>query len=673
MQLQNRQFRTVTNANTIAQWVDAYNNNALAGSDIQFAMGEATFSSVLYTGLETVGNGVNSYKIQAWKDIAPEFKGVFPDNIVLDNWYVYFRNANRFILINNLHFDLTDYSRYDNNEFVHGDLYHFFLNYQMGFRISHSPMCKQGEARLFRFIASSSNIFQLIPTFPRYFYSGMNVEYEDVIGMDVKPSTSQNLGTADGHVHYDGIWFDNHPMPDHKEYTSELIDHVHVIDGGAGYLFNDVVATNVVGTNARVTEVRGEINDLLIWQPDILYTVGWEVYYEGYYWTALADNENEAPDASANWEKGELAGVIIAAEMTEDPINVQGEGVGAIMQIDQVSEPWDLLYNNDKNKLDYNNITKLVDGSKIMDYNINSLTDLGPNKFTIQRIHLDYLTDTLIMQYGNTEFDTMRAALDAVYSLSFPFVYNTYIFPVLAYMIVRSDYTDLTDEEQCMIVQVRTRSTDIRETHNLAADSWARAKIAQHDQMIQQINNWLHRLQDQVDGLRMDFDLHVSNNFPSPLTIKDGINQNPHRVTKAEVGLGNVDNVAVTDMKVPSTQAANAGPTPGELRYVRIALDELDNALRSFLGNKIGNNLIPETMSVEDWVSGNFLWKTRSDSTVSTAHTQIRHIVTGDTNMIFGNSTTLSATTPTPNNTGYRWFVGLLQATDREAYGVEKS
>ena len=30
----NRDFMTVSNSSTIAQWVDAYNNNALAGSDI---------------------------------------------------------------------------------------------------------------------------------------------------------------------------------------------------------------------------------------------------------------------------------------------------------------------------------------------------------------------------------------------------------------------------------------------------------------------------------------------------------------------------------------------------------------------------------------------------------------------------------------------------------------
>ena len=87
--------------------------------------------------------------MDAFKDVAEDFKAVYPDNLILDNWYVYFRNINKFILVSNLHVDLTDYNNYDNNEFIDGDLYHFFLNYQLGFRISHSPIPKEGEARLF--------------------------------------------------------------------------------------------------------------------------------------------------------------------------------------------------------------------------------------------------------------------------------------------------------------------------------------------------------------------------------------------------------------------------------------------------------------------------------------------------------------------------------------------
>lgn len=687
MQTHSRQYQTITNANTIAQWVDAFNNNALSGSDLQFMIGEATFSSVLYTGLETIGNGVNAYSIEAWKDIAPEFKAVFPDDLVIDNWYVYFRPLGRFILVSQLHVDITDYSHYDNNEFVEGDLYHFFLNYELGFRISHSPIPKEGEARLFRFIATESVISQLIPTFPRYFYAGNNTDYESITGLDVRPAAVNSIGLSRGWVDYDGIAFDNHPVPDKKTYVSDLSDSVEIIKGGTLYSVGDIVPTDISGVNALVEEVSKEYDENLAWSFEKQYHAGDIIHLDigqnpddGGEYEALRDviASDEDPDTipsktSAIWRFIDDLGIITKCTQTEKPVE-STIGRGAILQIKDVSEPWDLLYNTTENKLDYSLKTKIVDASQVMDYKTNTTEALGPNKFTVQRIHLDYLTDTLIVQYGNTVFDTMREALDAVYSLDFPFVYNTYIFPVLAYMIVRSDYTDLNDEEQCVIVQVRTRSTNIIESENLAKDSWSRALIAKQAQQIELLNQWLTRLQEQHDQLRKDFNEHVSNNYPTPQNIKDGNNQNPHRVTKAEVGLGNVDNIAVKDMTVPTTSEVASNNVAGKLKHVRVALDDLDRVLKNYTDATTGKNEITDgSTSVVKWVDNNFLWKTRSDSTTAGTWHQIRNIVTGSNYMLYNNSTTVGKNTKEPTKNGIAWYVGDLPATDYEAYGVKKS
>lgn len=653
MPLYNREFETVTNANTIAQWVDAYNNNALAGSDIVFMMGEATFSSVLYTGLETVGNGVNTYKMEAFKDVAPDFNAVFPSNLVLDNWYVYFRNINKFIFVSQLHVDLTDYSKYDNDEYVQGDLYHFFLNYKLGYRISHSPIPKYGEARLFRFIASSSNFEQLIPTFPRYFYAGDNTDFVKVTGMDVVPADAVTLGIDDGFVTYDGISFDTHATPDKKYYIDDMIDGVSIVAAGCGYMVGDVIGTNVAETNFRITEVKNEYTEGDVWNPDIVYEKDWEVYWNGHFWTAAQETQTEPKDGNAEWIKGSAAGSIVDGEQTEDPVEVQFDGTGGAISISTRVTPWNILYNTSENKLDYKSVTKSVDGSQIMDYTNNRMENLPANKFTIQRIHLDYLKDLLVIQYGNMAFDTMRSALDAIYSLSFPFVYNTYIFPVLAYMVVRSDYTDLTDPEQCQIVQVHTSSTDIRETENLATDSYARAILEQHTQQIQALNDWLTRLQDQVDTLENNFNLHISNNLPSPSNIKQGSNQNPHRVTKAEVGLGNVDNVAMKDMPVPSTGGSSG------LVHVREAIDAALSEGKSYTDRS--------TAALLAKCNQQFLFKDRDDSTGSGVKTVINDLRTRAKCMKF-------QCNGYNDNSGYNWYVGELPANPpTESYGVKKS
>ena len=347
MQFHSRQYETITNANTIAQWVDAFNNNALSGSDLQFMIGEATFTSVLYTGLETVGNGTNAYKIEMWKNIAPDFKAVFPDDLVIDNWYVYFRPIGRFILVSNLHVDLTDYSHYDNNEFVKGDLYHFFLNYELGFRISHSPIPKEGEARLFRFVATESSFSQLIATFPRYFYAGNNTDYESLTGLDVEPASVNSIGLCEGWVDYDGISFANHPVPDRKNYQTTLADQIRILDGGYLYEVHDIVPTNIVGINAEVTQISVKYDSSLKWSNTKQYYKNDIVHYiddnvdVGVY-KAKLDNKGSRPHSeNENWEFIDRVGAIKAAEKTDKPVNFKGKE--AQLKIDDIAQAWNLL------------------------------------------------------------------------------------------------------------------------------------------------------------------------------------------------------------------------------------------------------------------------------------------------------------------------------------------
>ena len=678
----NREPKTIANSSTIAAWVDAYNNNALTLSDVQYMIGEATFSSVLYTGLETVGNGINSYKMDAFKDVAEDFKAVYPDNLILDNWYVYFRNINKFILVSNLHVDLTDYSNYDNNEFIDGDLYHFFLNYQLGFRISHSPIPKEGEARLFRFIARNNIFEQLIATFPRYFYSGSNVDYIDITGMDVKPvissGVSNTLGVASGFADYDGISHDFHAVPDRKYYNDSYINSFTIQSGGAGYRVNDIVGTNEAGINLKVTAVDNSYTLDDAWKPDVRYAVGWRVYYNLRWWRCLIENIGITPDLAApEWSNEGLAGIILDGEISTDPVDIQIGATGAKIFVEEIVKPWKLLYNDENNKIDYARVTDIVDGSMIMDYTNNNMESLSPGKFTIQRIHLDYLKDILVIQYGNVEFDSMKEALNAVYSLSFPFVYNTYIFPVLAYMIVRSDYTDLSDNQQCQIVQVHTSSADIRESENLATDSYARAILAEHARQIAAINEWLTKLQAQTDQLELEFDLHISNNLPSPEGILKGSNPNPHRVNKAQVGLGNVDNVALKDMWVPTTNEVNNGNATG-LVHVREAIDEAIRICKDFTTANV-NRLGKDAQLM-------FLRKDVNDHTNPGVVTGIGgYLKTNAKYMVFKSDRTQDCTytgdTPTNSRStgdggdrdGYAWFVGDLPSTTRESFGVKKS
>lgn len=201
-----KEFQSIAPVNTVGQWVNAFNNNALAASDHTFYLGEILDSSVLYTGLETIGGKV----IEPFKNL--DLQGIFPSDLILDNWYIYFRDDNKIKLLTDQHLDLRQWA---------DDKPHYlFLEHDGAYRVSFNPDLRGSEVRICRFLASSGNYFeQMFATFPRFGSLLDNRLNPKLNGLQIYPIASGAIGVKDGSMDYSGIRFNYHPMPDYKEWV----------------------------------------------------------------------------------------------------------------------------------------------------------------------------------------------------------------------------------------------------------------------------------------------------------------------------------------------------------------------------------------------------------------------------------------------------------------------
>lgn len=395
-----RPFNTIAVTNTIGEWVDAFNRNALASSDHTWYLGEMLFNGMLYTGLETIGG----QEVRSLTNL--NISSQSPQSLELDNFYLYFRDINKIILINKKTFDLSAYNT--------GHPMFFYINSDLGYRVSQEFNQGVNEIMLFRFLIGTNGIFkQCYLTAQRFgssAYDSAN-EFYAVQGCQPLPiENSLSIKLDDGTIKRSGIRIDNHQMPD--------IDNIH--------------------------------------DEDI---------------------------------------------------------------------PFNLRYIEADNTVDFDKaLVNVVDSTHYLTYATATLNNVPTGKFTAQRILYDVYTDCLIMQYGDSVYDSMQEALSAVNNISYPFPYNTLMFIPLGIMFIKEGATDLSDPDECILVQHLNTTITNTDSAFFAEDSYARGRIAA-------INNDITTLQTQLQNAVNNLNAHISNT------------SNPHSVTKEQVGLGSVDNI----------------------------------------------------------------------------------------------------------------------------------
>lgn len=425
-----RPFQTVDSLNTVGEWVDAFNNNALASSDHTWYLGEMLYNGILYTGLETIGGA----HVQTLTNL--NISSASPQNLELDNFYIYFRDINKILLVDQVTFDLRSYKT--------GHPMFFYINSELGFRVSSEFHQEDNEVVLFRFILGTDGKFkQCYLTAQRF---GSNVydtadEFFLVHGCKPLPAGTNNLRLklGDGNLKRSGIRIDYHQVPD-------------------------------------VVIIR--------------------------------DN------------------------------NI----------------PFNLRYITTENKVDFNAATTLnVNPNKMLNYASKTLSDVPSGKFTAQRILYDVYTNCLIMQYGDASYDSLSEAMTSINNLVYPFPYNTLMFIPLGIMFIQQGCTSTNDSTKCLLVQNTNTTVTQTDSAFFAEDAYARGR--------------LKAFQDQIDALSTQV-AAASSLVNSHVANKS----NPHQVTKAQVGLGNVDNLSLAQIK-------SSAQTDFDGRYVKKAGDTMSGAL----------------------------------------------------------------------------------------------
>lgn len=421
-----RDFKTVSLSNTVSEFVDAFNNNALASSNHTWYLGEMLYNGLLYTGLETIGG----QQLHSLTNL--NISSISPVNLEFDNLYLYFRDINKILLVDQKTFDLSSFNT-NQPTFL-------FINSRLGFRASQNPKQQDDEIQLLRFIISETGIFkQCYVTAQRF---GSNVydtadEFFQVTGCTPLPYNNTQLKMGDGSIKRSGIKFDYHQV------------------------------------------------------PDIL---------------TILDNNEAVP----------------------------------------------IRYITDENTVNFDDpISYDVITTKYLNYTTNTLSNVPSDKFTSQRILYDPYTNCLIIQYGDGYYGSMSEALSSLENLVYPFPYNTLMFIPLAVIFIKKGCTDLSNTDECQIVQHLSTTVERGNSTFFAEDAYARGRIAI---IQQQFNDLQTSLSTQIQTVTNNLNSHVNNL------------SNPHQVTKAQVGLGNVDNISFSSMK-----------TELDSRYIKKSGNEVKN------------------------------------------------------------------------------------------------
>ena len=402
-----REFNTIDVSSTIGEWVDAFNNNALASTDHTWYLGEMLYNGLLYTGRETIGGQT------AVPFVNLNISSVPISELVLDNLYLYFRDINKIKLINQKTFDL---SQYDTSHPMF-----FYINSSLGFRVSQEFNQAANEIMLFRFIIHNGVFSQCYLTAQRF---GSNV--------------------------YDSA----------KEFYT--VQGCQPLPGGAGHLLSLKL------DDGQIKRSGIEIND------------------------------HQIPD---------------------------------IHEIEDNDIPYDLRYITVNNEVDYTaNTVSEVDSTQYLNYTTHTLSTVPNNKFTAQRILFDVYTNCLIMQYGDSVFDTMQDALSSLDNMRYPFPYGTLMYIPLGIMFIKKGATDLGDPDECILVQHLNTTVTNTDSAFFAEDSYARGRI---NAIVNDVTAAQQMAQNASDAVNA----HIANT------------SNPHSVTKAQVGLGNVDNYSYNTIK----------------------------------------------------------------------------------------------------------------------------
>lgn len=198
--------------------------------------------------------------------------------------------------------------------------------------------------------------------------------------------------------------------------------------------------------------------------------------------------------------------------------------------------------------------------NKILDYSTGVLSDVEDGSYVCQKVYYDYPTKSFVVQYGSVVYDSYNEALAGASNFKYdePDYEGAYI-PV-AVLVIKAGATDLTVEGDFKVISITDNSNLSAATAvDPTAQALANSALAQAQSAQTTANSGVSKAdaaqttanegvsaaanaQTTADGAATSIDTH----------LKD--KNNPHNITKSQVGLGNVDNTQDSAKPVSTPQ-----------------------------------------------------------------------------------------------------------------------
>lgn len=517
-----RNWEQLHYTNTFKELVDKFNLNSDSSNFIDKMTGTILCNGVLFNGKETI----DGQSILPLQNIT--LSGIVNSDTILDNFILYFRDENKIIELDQFPIDLLSFN--DNK------IHFLYIKSDLTYRVSDYMFGRADEILIGRFMITAEskwNHFYLMAQrcgTPMYDAAD---EFYTVDGMYVKSPGGLELSQTSGSVKRSGIQFIDYNSPDIYEFYNlpservpiRYINELNEIDYRQDPVYNVITDKYMIYNMNTKLKIEAEtyINDL----RDMYYDIeNYTTKYADELHTANLSGEDisikrqiidnylisinniydvvdNLYDLLGNKVLSDIrrAGLLENKNLIMDFINTNLIDITEINdnQVTYLNQiPY---YIKDLNSSICDNPLSLVldtieDDLKNITFDVGSIENVPKDKFTLQRILWDIYDKSLIIQYGDTVYDSYDDAVNASELLAYPAPWGKTVYIPLAIMLIKSGITSINGDEDTLIVPRRWIYVD--QLQEGFIDYVARAKAQKALDMLDGLED---RLKDYIEQI----------------------------------------------------------------------------------------------------------------------------------------------------------------------------
>lgn len=475
-----REWRTLSTNCTTRQVIENFNINANSSRFMDYVTGTIMNNGLLFTNTESVDGQL----ISPLKKI--KLDGVVNSNTIFDNFRMYFRETNKIVELDEFPVDLT--------AFNDGKPHFLYFREDKSYRVSEYIFGQSDEVMICRFIINPDHTWQqMYITAQRagtpVYYSGE--EFYSLDGINVKSPGGLELSHTDGQVRRSGIEFNDKFSPDlyhdfsnssnrlpirYADLNNEIdynLDPTYEVDP-KHYMTYDFNAKKKSNASERIRNIFNAI------------------YGVDTYAKEAADSLYHAITISSDQEEFRKIVDLFVTHM-DNIYLIIGE-LGSFLQDDyfktisrarmdgniKAYNSYMKEYFDESIKITIDTVQRIKDSAYFLlpgkaeiyvDPMQNIMTDMyaaiqeltvvkgelkevPEGKHTIQRVLWDIYENCLIVQYGDTVYDSLEDAVEDVGNVLYPVPWGHLFYIPLAVLVIRENCKDInTDTETVIIIK----------------------------------------------------------------------------------------------------------------------------------------------------------------------------------------------------------------------------